>query len=101
MKTDITFRSTLSNASWAQRIAVAALLLVVLMFTLTLALSSTTRAPTSPSTAHQAAPAARNPNVPVIGTGSAYDGGSYVTRRPAVRNPNVPVIGTGSAYDGQ
>jgi hypothetical protein len=46
-------------------------------------------------------PAARNPNVPVIGTGSAYDGGAYVTKRPAVYNPNVPVIGTGSAYDGK
>jgi hypothetical protein len=59
---------------------------------------------------HQAAPAIqqppavaapRNPNVPISGTGSAYDGGSYGTVRPAARNPNVPISGTGSAYDGQ
>ena len=37
----------------------------------------------------------------VIGADSAYDGGAYGTERPAMRNPNVPVIGTGSAYDGK
>jgi hypothetical protein len=37
----------------------------------------------------------------VIGAGSAYDGGSYVTTRPPAHNPNNPVIGTGSVYDGQ
>jgi len=67
--------------------------------------------------------ASRNPNVPISGTGSAYDGRSYRTqpyvltrpanmpsdgsayvgyliRRAAATNPNVPISGTGSAYDG-
>ena len=67
--------------------------------------------------------ASRNPNVPISGTGSAYDGHSYRTqpyvltrpanmpsdgsayvgyliRRAAATNPNVPISGTGSAYDG-
>jgi hypothetical protein len=100
MRNYITFRSTLSNASWIQRGA-AALLMAALMFTLTLALRPSTHAPASTPAVRQAAPAAHNPNMPLIGTGSAYDGGAYVTERPAVRNPNVPVIGTGSAYDGR
>ena len=68
--------------------------------------------------------ASRNPNVPISGTGSAYDGRSYRTqpyvltrpanmpsdgsayvgylirRAAAPHNPNVPISGTGSAYDG-
>jgi hypothetical protein len=99
MKTYITLRSTLSSASWNQR-GTAALLMAAVIFTLILALRPNTHAPVSAPAVRQSAPAARNPNVPVIGTGSAYDGGSYVTERPAARNPNVPVIGTGSAYDG-
>jgi hypothetical protein len=100
MRTYITLRSTLSNASWNQRGA-AALLIAALMSALTLALWPTTHAPASTPPVRQAAPAARNPNRPLIGTGSAYDGGAYVTERSAVRNPNLPVIGAGSAYDGQ
>ena len=100
MKTHITYRSTLSHTSWIQRGA-AALLMAALIFTLALVLRPTTHAPASTPAVRQAAPAARNPNMLVIGTGSAYDGGSYVTKRPAVRNPNLPVIGTGSAYDGK
>jgi hypothetical protein len=37
--------------------------------------------------------------VPVVGAGSAYDGGAYGSI-PAASNPSVPVVGTGSAYDG-
>ena len=40
---------------------------------------------------------------PVAGSSSAYDGSAYVeylAARPAASNPNVPAIGTGSAYDG-
>jgi hypothetical protein len=100
VKTNVTLRSTLSNASWIQR-GTTALLAAALMFALTLALRPNTHVPPSTPAVRQAAPAARNPNMPVIGTGSAYDGGSYGTRQPAARNPNIPVIGTGSAYDGQ
>jgi hypothetical protein len=129
MKTYISLRSTLSNASWIQRGA-AALFMAALLFTLTLAVRPSLPGPASTPAVGQPAPAihnpnvpvvgagsaydgsayveyltrrsaASNPNVPVIGTGSAYDGGSYVTERPAAHNPNVPVIGTGSAYDGQ
>jgi hypothetical protein len=75
MKTHIIFRSTSSNTSWAQRGA-ALLLMAALIFTLALALWPTTHAPASTPAVRQAAPATRNPNMPVIGTGSAYDGGS-------------------------
>jgi hypothetical protein len=40
---------------------------------------------------------------PVARSGSAYDASAYVeylTARPAASSPNVPVIGTGSVYDG-
>jgi hypothetical protein len=100
MKTYITLRSTLSNASWIQRGA-AALLMVALMFTLALALRPNAHMPASTSPVRQAAPAVLSPTMPVIGTGSAYDGGAYVTERPVVLSPTMPVIGTGSAYDGQ
>ena len=100
MKTNITLRSTLSNASWARRGA-AALLMAAIIFTVTLALRPSTHVPAATPAVRQAAPAARNPNMPVIGTGSAYDGGAYVTEQPAAHNPNMPVIGTGSAYDGR
>jgi len=43
--------------------------------------------------------AARHPNVPVVGTGSAYDSGAYGVRRPALPNLNVQV-GTGLVSDG-
>ncbi len=103
MKTNITLRSTLSNASWARRGA-AALLMAAIIFTVTSALRPSTHVPAATPAVRQAAPAARNPNMPVIGTGSAYDGQSYASAvrqaAPAARNPNMPVIGTGSAYDG-
>jgi hypothetical protein len=125
MKSYITLRSTLSNVSWAQLGAAALVLMAALVFALTLAVRPSTRVPAPLSTVRQAAPAATNPNLPVIGTGSAYDGGhaatprraasalpvigtgsaydgrAYLAGQPAVHSPNTPAIGTGSAYDGQ
>jgi hypothetical protein len=50
----------------------------------------------------QQAPATVNPNVPAIGTGSAYDGGHPGSPVSAPQtSPNVPISGTGSAYNGQ
>jgi hypothetical protein len=41
------------------------------------------------------------PNLSAIGTGSVYDGGHYGSFKPAARTvQNVPISGTGSAYDG-
>jgi hypothetical protein len=116
VKSHITLRSTLSNISWTQGIA-AVLLMAALTFSLALAWQvnrqpRAAQAPVAQPSTNVTSPgirspivappvAAPNPNRPVIGTGSAYDGGSYVTRRPAARNPNTPIIGTGSAYDGQ
>jgi hypothetical protein len=101
MKTYITLRSTLSNASWIQRGAAALLLMAALIITLTLALRPNTHIPASAPPVRQAAPAVLKPTMPVIGTGSAYNGGTYVTERPVVLKPTMPVIGTGSAYNGQ
>jgi hypothetical protein len=89
----------LSSASWAHR-STAALLMAALIFTLIFALLPSTHAPAPAPTARQATPAVHNPNTPITGTGSAYDGGAYVQERPAARNPNTPIAGTGSAYDG-
>jgi hypothetical protein len=100
LKTNITLRSPLSNVSWFQRGA-AALLTAALIFTFAFAWRPNTHTPAPTPATHQTAPQARNPNYPVIGAGSAYDGGSYVTTRPPAPNPNNPVIGTGSVYDGQ
>ena len=51
---------------------------------------------------HYGAAPQRSPNVPVIGAGSAYDGGHYGSPISAPQtSPNVPLIGTGSAYDGR
>jgi hypothetical protein len=102
MKTYFSLRSTLSNASWIQRGA-GTLLMLALLFALTLVVRPIIPAPTSAPAVPQAAPAAHNPNVPVIGAGTAYDGSAYVeylTGRSATFTPNVPVIGAGSAYDG-
>jgi hypothetical protein len=128
MKSYITLRSTLSNVSWAQLGAAALVLMAALVFALTLALRPSTHVPAPPSTVRQAAPASISPNLPVFGTGSAYDGGhaatprtprraasalpvfgtgsaydgrAYLAEQPSVRSPNTPAIGTGSAYDGQ
>jgi hypothetical protein len=101
MKTDLTLRSTLSNTSWMVRGA-AALAVAPLMFTLALALRPNAQVPAAAPAIQHAVPAARtSPNVPISGTGSAYDGGHYGSFTPAVRtSPNVPISGTGSAYDG-
>jgi hypothetical protein len=59
-------------------------------------------APIAAPKANIARPAPVNPNVPISGTGSAYDGRDYQTvPRPALFNPNVPISGTGSAYNPQ
>jgi hypothetical protein len=101
MKTHLTLRSTLSNTSWTQRGAAALLLIAALIFTLTLALRPNTHAPASAPAVQQAAPAARNPNMPVIGTGSAYDGSHYGSLLAAPQTvPHVPISGMGSVYDG-
>ncbi len=105
MKTYFTLRSTLSNTSWIQRGTAVLVLTSALMFTLIQALQPTTHAPASTPAVHQVVRPTRNPNIPVIGAGSAYDGQPHGTAirqvvRPT-RNPNIPVIGAGSAYDGQ
>jgi hypothetical protein len=102
MKAQINLRSTLSNTTSVQRgsAALAALVLMALIGALLIYLSRPS-AQAIP-TARVSVPAPRvSPNVPVIGTGSVYDGGHYGGLRPAPRvSPNVPVIGTGSVYDG-
>jgi hypothetical protein len=103
MKTHLTLRSTLSNTSWTQRGAVAQLLVAALMVALTLALRPAIHVPAPAPAVRQAAPTARNPNMPVIGTGSAYDGSAYVEyllSSPIAPSSNVPISGTRSAYDG-
>src|SRR4051794_30083161 len=62
------------------------------------------RAPQVAAPAPAVAPRATvNPNVPISGTGSAYDGRHYGSSVPTAMpaNPNVPISGTGSAYDGR
>ena len=100
MKTQITLRSTLSNTSWMVRGTAALLVAAALIFTIALALRPNAQAPAAAPAIQQAAPAARNPHVPISGTGSAYDGGTYGAVRPAAHNPNRALVGTGSAYDG-
>src|SRR5262245_21973390 len=100
MKAHITLGSTLSNTSWMVRGAAALLVAAALIFTITLTLRPSAQAPAAAPAVQQAAPAARNPYIPVIGMGSAYDGRAYGNALPAARNSHVPAIGTGSAYDG-
>jgi hypothetical protein len=95
MKAHITLRSTIGNTSWLQRGA-AALLVAVVVFTLAAALRPNVYMPA----VQHAAPAARHSNVPISGTGSAYDGGAYGIVRPVTVSEKVPVIGAGSAYNG-
>jgi len=96
MKIPITLRSTLSNISWMVRGTAALLVAAALIFTIALTLRPNAQPPAADPAIQQAAPVARNPHVPISGTGSAYDGGTY----GATHNPNIPVVGTGSAYDG-
>src|SRR5262245_35615554 len=98
MKTHITLRSAIDNTSWMVRDEEA---MPVAAFGLTLALtvrSDKSATAAAPAVQH-AAPAARDPNVPINGTGSAYDGGQYSATRPATFSSSVPVVGTGLAYD--
>ena len=102
MKTNITPLTTQSNTLWIQRGAVTLLLLAVLTFAIVLAVRPNTHAAAPiPSAQQSGLVDVSNPNNPIVGTGSAYDGGSYVTKQPTVSNPNNPIVGTGSAYDGQ
>jgi hypothetical protein len=117
--------TTIGNTTWFQRgaAALAALLLVAAGISLGIWTLPAAQPPAAPAAESPVAPrsttrspydgsayveyltggaVAPNPNVPAIGTGSAYDGRSYsgAPAAPAA-NPNVPAIGTGSAYDGR
>jgi len=113
MKTYFNLRSTIGNSSWPQRglaalaaLAVAAGVGITLMQALRPGVQAVPAAPA----AQVVKPAVPNPNVPISGAGSAYDGSAYVEyllsgpsaapAQLAASTPNVPVIGTGSAYDG-
>ena len=101
MKAQLNLRSTLSNTTSLQRgsAALAAVALMALIGALVIYLSRPS-AQTIP-TARVSVPAPSKLNVPISGTGSAYDGGHYTGAQPAKRvSPNVPISGTGSAYDG-
>jgi len=76
-----------------------ALLVVAAIFAATL---SRPAAPAPHDALRQATHVAPNPNRPISGTGSAYDGRDYSAAAPRVSsNSNVPISGTGSAYNGQ
>src|SRR5436190_1194455 len=102
MKAQINLRATLRNTTAWQRgsAALAALVLMALIGALLIYLPRPSAL--SIPTARVSVPAQRvSPNLPVIGTGSAYDSGHYTGSLPAQRvSPNLPVIGTGSVYDG-
>jgi hypothetical protein len=106
MKTYFNLRSTIGNSSWPQRgLAALATLAVAAVVGITLiqALRPVVHAVPAAPAAQVANPAVPNPNVPISGAGSAYDGSAYVEyllAAPAAQNPNVPISGTGSAYDG-
>jgi hypothetical protein len=123
MKAHINLRSTLSNTTTLQRgsAALAALALMALIGALLVYVSRpSAQSIPRPRASVPAQRVSPNPNVPISGTGSAYDGGAYGSLRqalripnsvahapaaapvaaPALRNPNVPISGTGSAYDG-
>jgi hypothetical protein len=106
MKTYFNLRSTINNGSWSQRglaalavLAVAAVVGITLMQVLRSGMPAIPAAPA----AQVANPARPNPNVPISGTGSAYDGGSYGSPWPSAPNLNVPAqkldsSDSGSAY---
>jgi hypothetical protein len=126
VKTHDSLQTTIGNPILFRRAAAALLALVVLLAVIGLARLArpVAQAPVanpsaqiSSASAHdgsayveylssrtpiESAPVAMpNPNMPISGAGSAYDGGAYGTS-PATTtpNPNTPVIGTGSVYDG-
>src|SRR6476661_8197058 len=102
MKAQFNLRSTLSNTTSLQR-GSAALAALVLMALIGMLLINVSRpSALSIPMARVSVPAQRvSPNVPVIGTGSAYDGGHYgsavTTGRATIKRLD---FGTGSAYDG-
>ena len=101
MKAQINLRSRFSNTTALQRrsATLAALALMTLIGALLIYVARPS-APLLPK-ARVSVAATHNPNVPISGTGSAYDGGHYVDLPPAKRvSPNVLDFGTGSVYDG-
>jgi hypothetical protein len=102
MKAYNNLRTMIHSTFWFQ-LSVAALAALLLATAIGIGLARlpypVVQAPAAPRV-RLAVPALRNPNVPISGTGSAYDGGAYGTVRPATHNPNVPISGTGSAYNG-
>jgi hypothetical protein len=82
MKAQLNLRSTLGNTTSLQRgsAALAALALMALIGALSIYLSRPS-APAIP-TAHLSVPAPSKLNVPISGTGSAYDGGHYGSAVP-------------------
>jgi hypothetical protein len=111
MKAPITFRSTLSNASWTQRGAAALLLVAALIFTLTLVLRANTHAPASAPAVRQAARLAGSsavvgasqaaPRYLLGGHGELVAGASNAQAARRITAVSPALIGTGSAYNGQ
>ena len=117
MKTSLDFRSMIYNSSWPQRslAALAALAVAAVVgITLLQALRPGVQAVPAAPAAQAAKPTALNPNVPISGTGSAYDGSAYVEyllsgpsagpAKPTVPNLSVPTpevnsSSVGGAYD--
>jgi hypothetical protein len=85
VKTHNNLYTTIGNTTWLQR-GVVALTILLLVAAAGLGIVGLPRpvaqAPAAVPVA-PAAPATSNPNVPVIGAGSAYDGGSYGAAQPA------------------
>jgi hypothetical protein len=96
MKTYFNIRSTIGNNSWPRRglIVLATLAMAaVIGIALIQALRPGSQAIPGTPAVQVAKPATPNPNLPISGTGSAYDGGSY-------GSPYKPISGAGSATDG-
>jgi hypothetical protein len=100
MKAQINLRSTLNTTTAWQRgsAALAALALMILAGALLMYVSRPSVQ--SIPRAHVNIPASLGHNAPAIGTGSAYDGGHYVSAAPAEVVLKQPGFGTGSVYDG-
>jgi hypothetical protein len=82
VKTHNNLYTTIGNTTWLQR-GVVALTILLLVAAAGLGIVGLPRPVTQAPATAPAAPAASNPNVPVIGAGSAYDGGSYGAAQPA------------------
>jgi hypothetical protein len=82
VKTHNSLYTTIGNTTWLQR-GVVALTILLLVAAAGLGIVSLPRPVAQAPAAAPVAPAASNPNVPVIGAGSVYDGGSYGAAQPA------------------